>query len=55
MIYRFFKLFAILIFLFSCKNTETYDDITGDEIILSFDKVKKTSITRDISYLPRWQ
>lgn len=55
MIYRFFKLLALLFLLYSCKNTETFEGKLDDEIILAFDNVKKASIKRDISYLPRWQ
>ena len=53
--YRFLKVFTLLILFFSCKHTETYEGISDDEVIVAFDKVKQSSIKRDISYLPRWQ
>ncbi|MDM1295905.1 hypothetical protein HX021_16565 [Sphingobacterium sp. N143] len=55
MMYRFLKLFTLLILFFSCKHTETYEGTSDDEVTLAFDEVKQSSIKRDISYLPRWQ
>lgn len=52
---RFLKVFALLILFFSCKHTETYEATSGNEVIVAFDKVKQSSIKRDISYLPKWQ
>lgn len=53
--YRFLKVLTLLILFFSCKHIETYEGTSSDELIAAFDKVKQSSIKRDISYLPRWQ
>ncbi|WP_333578058.1 hypothetical protein [Sphingobacterium sp.] len=53
--YRFLKVLTLLILFFSCKHTETYEGTSDDEVIVAFDKVRQSSIKRDINYLPRWQ
>ncbi|MDQ1150303.1 putative membrane protein YgcG [Sphingobacterium zeae] len=53
--YKFLKVFTLLILFFSCKHTETYEGTSDDEIIVAFDKARQSSIKRDINYLPRWQ
>jgi len=53
--YRILKVFTLLILFFSCKHIETYEGSSDDEVVFAFDKVKQSSIKRDISYLPRWQ
>ncbi|WP_394676338.1 hypothetical protein, partial [uncultured Sphingobacterium sp.] len=53
--YRILKVFTLLILFFSCKHIETYEGSSDDEVVVAFDKVKQSSIKRDISYLPRWQ
>lgn len=52
---RILLFIAVFLSIISCKDEHNESTSEDNGLIAAFDKVKQSSIKRDISYLPRWE